>query len=308
MELEVLDQCPLCGSRRLKPWRPAPDRAYVSEDLGFAYARCLACDARFLRRRPTAATVGELYDDRYEPYDVGADRPAPPVELGQDRLSRLPATWLDLIRPLYQLPSPGARFLDFGCGSVFFLKAAAQAGWMAIGADFSAPVVERVRTAGIEAYAVEEMWPILAEDPVDLVRMNHVLEHVYDPVATMSRVREALRPGGFVHVAIPNPVGLTSSVFRRHWLGLEPRHVTLFPPQLARSVLTRAGFDVVGIGHQPSAADARRSAAYALRGARAPAGVVRAAASPTADRVYAVPAAVAARFRRGDRLHVVGRR
>jgi SAM-dependent methyltransferase len=308
MELEVLDQCPLCQSRRLRSWRPAPDRAYGNTDLGCSYARCLDCDARFLRRRPTAATIGELYDDRYEPYDVGGARRPPPAEFGQERPSRLPAAWLDLVRPLYQAPSSGARFLDLGCGSAYFLAAAGRAGWRAIGADFSVAVVERARAGGFEAHAVDEVWPVLAEAPVDVVRMNHVLEHVYDPVEMLSRVRDVLRPGGSVHIAVPNPVGLSSSLFHRHWLGLEPRHLILFPPRLLRSVLTRAGFKVVAIGHQPSPADVRRSAGYALQWLGLPSRVCQAVASPMADQVYAVPASLAALLGRGDRIHVVARR
>lgn len=308
MEVEVLDACPLCDSQRLHRWRSAPDRAYFSEDLGFAYARCCNCDLRFLRRRPTAATAGELYDDNYEPYDVAGDRPAPPVELTGERPSRLPAPWLDLVRPIYRLPRPGARFLDFGCGSAFFLAAAERGGWTAIGTDFSPAVVERVRASGFQAHPVDEMWVALARQPVDLVRMSHVLEHVYDPVETLRRTRTILRPGGLVHVAVPNPVGLSSLVFRRHWFPLEPRHVWQFTPRLLSSVLEQTGFTVVGIGHQPSPRDARRSAGYAARAWRAPGSVAAAVDSRRAERLYALPTAVAAAVGHGDRLHGVARR
>jgi SAM-dependent methyltransferase len=34
--------------------------------------------------------------------------------------------------------------------------------------------------------------------------MHHVLEHVEDPVGFLKMVREVLRPGGVVHIAVPN--------------------------------------------------------------------------------------------------------
>jgi SAM-dependent methyltransferase len=306
MRLETLDVCQLCGSRDLEAWHAAPDRKYAAEDLGFAYSRCRACDVRFLSRRPTESTAGELYDERYEPYDVVVQRPEPPVELG-DSSSRLPAPWLDLVRPVYRLPRPGARLLDFGCGSPYFLAAAANVGWTAIGADFSPTVTDRVRAAGFEACPIDAIEATLRDHPVDVVRMSHVLEHIYDPVRSLRLLRGVLRPGGFVHVAIPNPAGLSSVVFGRHWWPLEPRHVVQYPPARLRAVLEAAGFEVVGIGHQASPGDLCRSAGYALRSWR----LDRAAAFLTESRGWARASSVvtgaAALAGRGDRLHAVGR-
>jgi SAM-dependent methyltransferase len=305
MDVEAVGACPFCGSTWFRRWRPAPDRAYGTGECGFAYAKCKACDIRFLARRPTALTASELYDDRYEPYDVGTGDRMPPIELSCIQPSVLPAPWLDLLRLLYRPPTPGARLLDLGCGSAHFLGAAYGAGWTPIGADFSPAVVERVRIAGIDAHLVDDVWEVLKDNPVDRVRMNHVLEHVYDPVKVLTQASSVLRPGGLIHVAVPNPVGFSSTVFRRHWLGLEPRHVFLFPPGVLVKVVERAGLKVLGLAHQGAPNDARRSIGYALAAAQVPATIRAIGLSRGAGRVYAVPAAIAAALGRGDRLHAV---
>jgi SAM-dependent methyltransferase len=306
MQVETLDVCQMCGSGDLKEWHAAPDRKYAAKDLGFVYARCRGCDLRFLSRRPTESTAGELYNDHYEPYDVVVQRPEPPVELS-DRSQRLPAPWVDLIRPVYRPPRPGARFLDFGCGSAYFLAAAADAGWTPIGADFSAAVTDRVRAAGFEAHLIRDIGPALQDDPVDLVRLNHVLEHVYDPVGTLQQLRGVLRPGGLVHVAVPNPAGFSSLVFGRHWWALEPRHVVQFPPERLRAVLEAAGFEVVGIDHQGSPRDLSRSAGYALRNWHLDRVADFVADSRGCARACGVVSSATALAGRGDRLHAVGR-
>jgi 2-polyprenyl-3-methyl-5-hydroxy-6-metoxy-1,4-benzoquinol methylase len=308
MEVEQVESCPLCGGGRLKLWRPAPDRNYGSDDWGFEYSRCLDCRARFLSRRPTAATAVELYDDTYEPYDVGVQRSARPAELTTGRVGRLPAPWLDRVRPAYAIPRPEARFLDLGCGSAAFLHAAAEAGWTAIGSDFSPAVVSRVKSAGFEAHLIDDVWSALRDEPVDLVRMNHVLEHVYDPVGLLRRVASVLNPGGRIHIAVPNPSSATSSVFGRHWFCLEPRHVIHFSPTLLRSVLERAGLVLESVSHQPAMRDVKRSAVYALRAYRTPSAVVARFEDPWADRIYAGAAAIGAQLGRGDRLHAIARR
>jgi SAM-dependent methyltransferase len=306
MQLETLDVCQLCGSRDVKPWHAAPDRKYQAEDLGFAYSRCRACDIRFLSRRPTESTATELYDERYEPYDVVVRRPEPPVELG-DSTSRLPAPWLDLVRPVYRLPRPGARLLDFGCGSPHFLAAAADRGWTAVGADFSPTVVDRVRAAGFAACSIDDLEVTLRDVPLDVVRMSHVLEHLYDPVTSLRGLRRVLRPGGLVHVAIPNPAGFSSVVFGRHWWPLEPRHVVQYPPDRLRAVLETAGFEVVGIGHQASPGDVCRSAGYALQSWRLDRAAAFVNASRGCARASGVVTGAAALAGRGDRLHAIGR-
>jgi SAM-dependent methyltransferase len=211
------------------------------------------------------------------------------------------------VRPAYRLPRPGARFLDFGCGSSYFLAAAAETGWTAIGADFSASVTDRVQADGFDAHLVSDIVPALRNDPVDLVRMSHVLEHLYDPIASLRELRAVLRPGGYVHVAIPNPAGLSSVIFGRHWWPLEPRHVMQFPPERLRAVLEAAGFEVVGIGHQASPRDLCRSAGYALRSWRLDGVADFVTDSRGCARASTVVTSAAALAGRGDRLHAVGR-
>jgi SAM-dependent methyltransferase len=190
---------------------------------------------------------------------------------------------------------------------VHFLAAAADAGWTAIGADFTTAVTDRVRAAGFEAVLIPDVTATLRDDPVDLVRMNHVLEHTYDPVGCLRQLKGVLRPGGLVHVSVPNPTGVSSMVFGRHWWSLEPRHVVQFPPSRLHAVLEAAGFDVVGMAHQSSPRDLCRSAGYALRSWRLDRMADFVADSAGCARACAVVTSAAALAGRGDRLHAIGR-
>lgn len=309
IELETVTACPACGAEPSDSWVPAVDRLYGIDTKGMCHARCLRCRVVFLMRRPVAEAMGAFYTDDYEPYEGAATEL--PAELHDEAPSRIPAAgqarWLELVRPVYRPVPNGGRLLDFGCGSPSFLKNVTRLGWEGIGTDFSDGVVARVRAAGFSACRIDELPRVVEAGSLDRIRMNHVLEHLYEPRETLSRLRILLGNGGLLHLAVPNPAGVTARLSGRYWWSLEPRHVVLYPPRALVALVAAAGYRVVGVAHQPSARDVRRSTEFALEGLHAPRRVRGALASRQAERVYALLAAAAAAVGRGDRLHLVAR-
>jgi SAM-dependent methyltransferase len=306
VEVETLDRCPLCGSADLSDWRLTKDRGYGLSAQTFVYARCRSCALVFLRVRPTQATVGHLYSEDYEPYTrVAGDATYPPPER-LDALGRGKGDWKGLVRAAYVNPAPGARLLDFGCGSPAFAQLAQGLGWAVTGVDFSEEVVAAVRAAGVDGLTVEELFATRPGATFSLIRMNHVLEHLYDPVETVEKLRGRLVPGGALHVAVPNPQGLTAALFRSHWLGLEPRHLMLFGPDRLRDLLRKAGYGHIEVRHEAAPRDGIRSLeflAQSLRGSVAR----RATRAAAVRRAWTGVSHLAARAGRGGRLHALAR-
>src|SRR6185436_8530950 len=64
----------------------------------------------------------------------------------------------------------------------------------------------------------------------DVVAMWHNLEHVPRPHELFAASARALRPGGILLIAAPNPDALQFRVFGKRWTHLDaPRHLTLIP-------------------------------------------------------------------------------
>lgn len=288
VETERILACPLCGDSRAQPICHSPDRQHRLSAQQFIYSRCRRCGVVFQSLRPLETGIATFYPDDYLPYQattVTARSDGPQTIRGPHRTAmwkRLPLAIAERVNrylrrrfpdPLpaildatYAPPRPGAVMLDFGCGSADALDRARQRGWNTIGVDFIPPVVEAVRTAGHAAHLCDDsLWQAIPDASVDLVRMNHVIEHLYKPRETLSQLQRKLRPGGKLHLATPNSASYAFHVLRERWYPLEcPRHIVIYTPRTARQLLLRSGFQRVETHQEVLTKDTARSIGYVL--------------------------------------------
>jgi len=72
-----------------------------------------------------------------------------------------------------------------------------------------------------------------------------VIEHCEDPLGTLRRAFELLRPGGWLYVETPNIESAPASLCGRYWFGIDsPRHLWLFGPSTLQRCLEAAGFNL----------------------------------------------------------------
>jgi 2-polyprenyl-3-methyl-5-hydroxy-6-metoxy-1,4-benzoquinol methylase len=233
----------VCGDRRcgLVWMHPMP----LAEDLGNAYQRYYTHDGAGAGARislPTRAyralKCGYL-DFRYG------------YRARHGLVSRL--GWLMYLFPVrrgeidnevrYLPAQPGGRLLDLGCGSGAWLLQMRDLGWQVRGLDFDPEAVALARRRGLEV----DQGPLEDQryraESFDVITLNHVIEHVPDPVATLAECRRVLRPGGRLMLFTPNTASLGHRLFKDDWRGLEPpRHLHLFGPNAMHHALLRAGF------------------------------------------------------------------
>jgi len=142
--------------------------------------------------------------------------------------------------------SPG-RLLEIGCGDGEFLDRMKGCGWTVDGVDFDEEAAKSAKEKfGIEVKVgqLEEMC--YRENSFDAITLRHVLEHVFDPIATMHEVCRILKPGGTVIVVTPNAESLGMRTFGSNWRGLEPpRHIHIFTINALGFVAEKAGLEIV---------------------------------------------------------------
>jgi SAM-dependent methyltransferase len=147
--------------------------------------------------------------------------------------------------------------LDLGCGRGELMWAAREAGWKAEGVDPSPAHLEWARiNLGIEGLLGTIEDARFPSAHFDAITMGGVIEHLYDPYATLREVWRVLKPGGVFYFDAPNEDGLYTRIGNiylraqgRDWVvnlapTFAPYHVQGFNRQSVQRLLRRVGFEV----------------------------------------------------------------
>jgi SAM-dependent methyltransferase len=152
---------------------------------------------------------------------------------GQPRSERILARLLNE----YPLPSHG-RLLDIGCGNGSFLSAWSRAlpGWALHGTEVS-PKHQRdlERIPGFGGLFTGDLEEVPGR--FDVISLVHVLEHIPDPVAFLTRCREKLDPRGRLIVEVPD-------CMQHPFMLLVADHCSHFSTDLLAGIVAAAAFDV----------------------------------------------------------------
>jgi 2-polyprenyl-3-methyl-5-hydroxy-6-metoxy-1,4-benzoquinol methylase len=146
---------------------------------------------------------------------------------------------------------PQGYLLDVGCGSGEWLAFMRDLGWQVEGVDFDENAVRVAKQKGLNVHCGALELQNYPDAKFDAVTLNHVIEHVPDPIGILSECARILKPSGKIVVFTPNSSSLGHRVFKHNWRGLEPpRHLHLFSTQSLPFLLARAGFRNIKIRPQ----------------------------------------------------------
>jgi predicted SAM-dependent methyltransferase len=104
-----------------------------------------------------------------------------------------------------------------------------------------AVAVARSRGLDVRLGSIDELYP--AEQQFDMITLSHVIEHVCNPIAVLKKCHRLLKTNGRIWIETPNLASIGHTIFKAHWLGLDPpRHLVLFTPSSLRVILQQVGF------------------------------------------------------------------
>lgn len=251
LQTERLESCPICGGAR-RLLLNVPD--FESGTGTYGVDTCTTCGIAFTNPRPLDSELWKLYSSR-ETTDF-APRPA-----GISTWLRAGLIQYRLDRALRPAPGHTLRLLDYGCGDGSLVAGGAALARRkrfhleAMGVDFHSDPPAALATASAgTGYLSAAAWEDSAAD-YDHIFVRHVLEHHSNPPELLRKLATRLRPGGCIHIEVPNRNSFWAVIFGPHFFPYYvPRHLFHFDAGSLRRVIDQSGLRVASLhqGHTPA--------------------------------------------------------
>jgi SAM-dependent methyltransferase len=222
--------CPICGQADTRPFKSGIRHFHYPLEGIFATRKCNRCEVEWIYPPPTPEQIASFYPDEYYAHRDDAS-PTP-----WQRLVRFFGMRVRSGEPKFEAPG---RMLDVGCGTGDALRMYKAKGWDVLGINFSSTTEKRG-----DILLGDFLTLNLPVDHFDYVRLNHTLEHLPDPIATLKKIRQLLKPGGTLMIGVPNSSSWAYRLFGQHWwyYGV-PLHLYTFNRHSLEALLRRCGFD-----------------------------------------------------------------
>lgn len=234
--------CALCGSASYRVLEK--ESQIIRATSPSKVVQCTRCGLMYLNPRPLPEHIKGIYDENYyRKYMTKSSMAGGNFEVSE-------AMKLKLAEVERQLSSKGS-LLEIGCATGLFLNYARQKGWRVKGVEISPWASNLARlTYNIEVFTGTIEEARFADSTFNVVFMNHVLEHLPNPVGTLREVYRILRRKGVLVVEVPNEF---DTLFEkvRELLG-KPRvpyeipspHLYFFTASTLRCILAKSGFTI----------------------------------------------------------------
>jgi len=237
--MEVLQNCPVCGSEIFDPFISGKDFFLTGES--FQIVKCRNCGFRFTNPRPEAGELGKYYEsseyishsDNRQGLFAAAYQQVRKYTLGQKYA---------LIKKFHS----NGEILDIGCATGQFLNFLSKHGWKTTGIEPDEKTRERaISEFGLQVFPEEQLY-VLRKSSFDVITMWHVLEHVSGLNDRLDQIRNLLKPDGTFIVAVPNSNSYDAKKYGIYWAGYDlPRHLYHFTKEDIKTLMEKYGFEIV---------------------------------------------------------------
>lgn len=233
--MESWPLCPICNGESSPAFYAAEHRMY----------RCTNCYLSFVYPLPAEGYLKKFYSHFHKTIDKGGG-----YEFFEDRMKADIPAKIKLIKSALPRQSKSIiRLLDVGCGKGYFVSSCSASGLQAEGIDLSDTAIEyATKNLGVQAMhgRIEDLYTQIG--PYDVVTLWATIEHLVDPLATLSAIKKVLKPGGllFLDTGIGNDWLDKLLPGYVQWYD-PPQHLFVFSKKSMVLLLSDAGFSIENI-------------------------------------------------------------
>ncbi len=236
--------CPICKSLNLKYLFPGTDRLHCISGEFDIYS-CISCGVLFTIPQLSGRDLKRFYPDDYYAYKTFRHRslkeklililtnPLVFVDRSVEKLTNL------LLFPFKRkvIGYPGQKVLDVGCGAGEYLKLLRLKDCELFGIDYGKADEEGLAQVGIKYTNCELKDAPFTDQMFDVITMNHVFEHLDDPIFHAKKLYRMLMLGGILIVGVPNVASINRYIFGRLWMNFDiPRHLFHYTPKVISNI------------------------------------------------------------------------
>ena len=247
--MEILKNCPICHSRQIRFVSKIKDFTNSEEKEDFVFSQCQDCRILFQSKRPSVNEIKEYYREDYQPYKNDYN---------------LLVRWFIKSRTLLEIKKYNkllkirdnfnqVRVLEIGCAKGEYLKSLRDwRGYQVIGLEIDKKSVEYAKKEySLDVRGGELLSQNFPTNNFDIVIMNHVLEHLYNPLEMLKEIYRILRPEGLLVIKTPDFEVMERKFFKNYWFPYEaPRHIILFSESILKKTLSLLGFRLIKSTHE----------------------------------------------------------
>jgi SAM-dependent methyltransferase len=240
LEFEKLNDCPACGQDDIKFDFSKYDD-YLNHE--FNIFRCSHCGLYFVNPRIDKKHILELYDSSYfhgENWDDKTDYYS--NYSNKARLHELEVLYCSQYEQMRRfIGRDNLTIVDVGCGLGFFsyFVQAKFSGAKITSIDISPEAVNHLKQRGANAVLGDFLEVNLPNEEFDVVYMREVLEHLYEPLSYVRKVKSLLKKGGLFFYTTGNT---NEADNMKSWGYVRPAgHINYFNPSSIRALFKRAG-------------------------------------------------------------------
>lgn len=237
--------CDLCGGTDHDVLRPARDTSRSEQDLVRIFrassdvplvdrlVKCRACGLVFVSPRVRASAIVDSYSAGDDPTFVSQAE-------ARER------TFGESVARIERLTGGPGRVFDIGTAGGSFLAAARARGWQVDGCEPN----RWLAAWGRQHYGIDiRPGPLtdheLPKGAYDVVTLWDVVEHLPQPSAILDRVKDLVKPGGYLILTFPDIGSPSAKYLGRYWPFLSSVHLYYFSKRTMRQMLKTHGFEMV---------------------------------------------------------------
>ena len=248
--------CPVCNASAVIYYKSLVDLLFgVSGCWDLVRCSNPKCELVWLVPKPKKEEIKNFYVNYYT-HGIGKKRAVTFNNLIEKYIYKLLKVLYSLLRKVLfinferknldymYLKRKQGKVLEIGCGNGERLFKLRKIGWDVEGTEIDEKAIKvALEKYGVEAYLGDIRDLKLEKEYYDAIIMNHVIEHIYEPIDFLKRCKELLKEGGKLIITTPNFESYSHKKFGIYWRGLEPpRHLYLYNCNSLKSVLSLAGF------------------------------------------------------------------